>query len=68
MSGDWVPELADVPTEHIHAPWLAPDGLPPGYPAPIVDLRWARERALAAFTAASEASKAPAGSTTTDER
>ena len=49
----WVPELADVPDEHVHTPWLAPGGPPAGYPAPIVDLRWARDRALAAFKAAS---------------
>ena len=56
----WVPELADVADEHIHAPWLAPGGPPAGYPEPIVDLRWARERALAAFTAATDRSRVPA--------
>ena len=59
----WIPELADVPDEHIHAPWLAPGGPPPGYPEPIVDLRWARERALAAFREASDRSRAPASPT-----
>jgi deoxyribodipyrimidine photo-lyase len=49
----WVPELAGVPDADVQAPWLAPDGPPAGYPRPIVDLRWARERALAAFKAAS---------------
>jgi deoxyribodipyrimidine photo-lyase len=56
----WVPELADVPTAHVHAPWrmstwqAAAAGITPGrsYPEPVVDLAWARERALAAFRAA----------------
>jgi deoxyribodipyrimidine photo-lyase len=41
----WVPELRDVPTRSVHEPWLAPDGLPAGYPAPIVD--HAEERRVA---------------------
>ncbi len=52
----WVPELSGVPSEHIHTPWTAPGGPPQGYPAPIVDLRWARERALAAFSEARDRS------------
>lgn len=38
----WVPELADVPTKHVHTPWEAASP-PDGYPAPIVD--HAEERA-----------------------
>ena len=56
----WVPELAGVPTAHIHAPWeLSPDeqraaGCRIGidYPAPIVDHAEARARALAVYGAA----------------
>lgn len=47
----WVPEISSVPERFVHAPWESPDPVP-GYPAPIVDLREARERALAAFKAA----------------
>jgi len=47
----WVPELATVPERFVHAPWTTPDA-PPGYPAPVVDLAFGRERALAAFKAA----------------
>lgn len=47
----WLPELADVPDEHIHAPWEAKEP-PKGYPGPIVDHKTARERTLAAFKAA----------------
>jgi deoxyribodipyrimidine photo-lyase len=48
----WVPELARVPRPHLHTPWEAPGGPPAGYPAPIVEHRAARARALAAWAAA----------------
>ena len=53
----YVPELADMPAKHIHAPWDAPAKvlrdagvrLAETYPEPIVDHAAARKRALAAF-------------------
>lgn len=53
----WVPELADVPSRYVHAPWEMPDdiaqraGVQLGstYAWPIVDLAEGRARALAAF-------------------
>ena len=47
----WVPELAGLPDEWIHKPWLAPVSSLTGttYPAPIVDHDMARKRALAAL-------------------
>lgn len=44
----FVPELADVPDTHIHKPWEM--GVPPSnYPAPIVDLKGTRQKALDAY-------------------
>ena len=45
----YVPELAEVPREHVHEPWLAAGGPPPGYPAPIVDHKAERLEALARY-------------------
>jgi deoxyribodipyrimidine photo-lyase len=45
----WVPELRDVPTRYVHEPWLAPGGVPAGYPAPIVDHAHERQDALARY-------------------
>ena len=56
----YVPELRDVPGEYLAEPWLMPDdvqrkcGVVIGrdYPAPIVDHRDARERAIERYRAA----------------
>jgi deoxyribodipyrimidine photo-lyase len=53
----WIPELAHLPAGVIHQPWsatpveLASSGVKLGktYPAPIIDHRKGRERALAAY-------------------
>ena len=53
----YVPELSNMPEKYIHMPWLAPTdvltaaGVDIGnnYPAPIMDIKESRERALAAF-------------------
>jgi len=53
----WVPELANVPNEFIHEPWLMPADLQRAtkcqigvdYLAPIVDHKQARVRTLSAY-------------------
>lgn len=56
----WLPELAHVPDDRIHAPWEMTNAervragcrIGVDYPAPIIDHAFARERALAAYAAA----------------
>lgn len=45
----YVPELSALDSGAIHEPWKRPAGECGGYPDPIVEHRFARERALAAF-------------------
>jgi deoxyribodipyrimidine photo-lyase len=42
----YVPELAALSIDHLHEPWAGPDGIPNGYPAPIVDHAVERKEAL----------------------
>lgn len=42
----YVPELADVSDAHVNTPWEAPEGVPAGYPEPIVDHAAERREAL----------------------
>jgi deoxyribodipyrimidine photo-lyase len=47
----YVPELADLPTRFVHEPWASPDGVPEGYPQPIVDHKAERAEALRRYEA-----------------
>jgi len=44
----YVPEFSDIEDKFIHSPWKLPHP-PVAYPAPIVDLKGSRERALSAY-------------------
>jgi len=44
----WVPEIAELPDKHVHAPWESGVRIE-GYPEPLVDHKWARQRALDAY-------------------
>jgi deoxyribodipyrimidine photo-lyase len=45
----YVPELRDVAGKAVHQPWTLPEGVPPGYPEPVVDHRAERAEALARY-------------------
>jgi deoxyribodipyrimidine photo-lyase len=47
----FVPELRGVAGAAVHTPWDLPDGIPTGYPRPIVDHATERRRALADYEA-----------------
>jgi deoxyribodipyrimidine photo-lyase len=45
----WVPELAALSAREIHEPWRRPEGVPDGYPEPIVDHARERQESLARY-------------------
>jgi deoxyribodipyrimidine photo-lyase len=53
----WLPELARVPQKFLHMPWQMPAHIQQAagcligydYPKPVIDHKWARQRALAAY-------------------
>ncbi len=45
----YVPELAGLAAKYIHQPWEDPDGVPEGYPEPIVDHFAERDATLADY-------------------
>ncbi|GAB3356891.1 deoxyribodipyrimidine photo-lyase [Modestobacter lapidis] len=47
----WVPELRDVPARYVHEPWRSPDGVPAGYPEPVVDHAHERQVSLDRYAA-----------------
>ena len=56
----WLPELAHLSDKEIHQPPLSgPNSVAAFYPAPIVDLKKSRERAITAFQALSTPQLAP---------
>ncbi len=65
----WVPEIAALPDRWLQAPWEAPAGalraagvVPGGnYPAPVIDHRAARQRALDAWASLRTAGGGPGG-------
>jgi len=53
----WVPELAEVPDKFVHTPWEGGEPVA-GYPAPIVDHKFARQLALDAYAEMKQSSAA----------
>lgn len=51
----WVPELAGVPGKAVHQPWKLRDGIPDGYPEPMVDHKAERQEALDRYDAVKRA-------------
>ncbi|ANY06247.1 cryptochrome/photolyase family protein [Pseudonocardia sp. HH130630-07] len=47
----WVPELAEVSGKAVHQPWKLADGIPEGYPEPMVEHKAERQEALARYDA-----------------
>ncbi|HEX5562700.1 MAG TPA: deoxyribodipyrimidine photo-lyase [Nocardioidaceae bacterium] len=45
----WVSELAGLEGRCLHEPWTCPEGVPDGYPDPVVDHRSERAEALARY-------------------
>jgi deoxyribodipyrimidine photo-lyase len=56
----WVPELGDLASKDIHAPWRANGAVPLGYVPPMVDHAVERAEALARYAMVSASQRRPA--------